>query len=102
MPKTISEEKRSFWETKIQEQKTCGLSIKAWCQQNQITPSAFQYWKGRFYKTESLTPAAFAELSSANESGIFFEYQGIRIFVEKQFDLSTLTNCLIALRGMQC
>ena len=92
MSKTISEEKRSFWETKIQEQKSSGISIAAWCQQQQISRSSFHYWKNLIYKTTSLTPESFTELSSTNDTGIFFEYRGIRIFVEKHFDLSTLTN----------
>lgn len=101
MTKTISAEKRSFWEAKIQEQKSSGLSIIEWCQQCGITRSCFHYWKSRLYESV-LTPDSFTELSSIQESGIFFEYKGIRIFVEKSFDIPTLTHCLLALRGLPC
>lgn len=92
------------WEQKIQKQKQSGLSVFRWCQENQVTYNAFVYWKRRFSRVAvPLERKSFVELGeSSSKSGIQLECDGIRVNLEKGFDLSTLTKCLQALRGARC
>ena len=100
MPQSISKEKKLDWESKIQGQKTSGLSINQWCHKNQISKGSFHYWKNRLFSKPNLTRDNFTELPPDQSSGICIEYQDIRILVEKSFDPITLRSCLAAMRGI--
>jgi len=102
MPKSVSSEKKLKWEEKVRQQRESGLSITRWCRQNQIHPNTFRYWKDRLSPKSPLTRSCFTELSTSLGTGIYIEYRGVRIHIDKCFDPATLKNCLSALRGIQC
>jgi len=102
MPKPISAEKKTEWETKLRQQRESGLSIERWCRQNQIASCSFHYWKSRLQFKSELTRACFTELPVDQSTGITMEYQGIRILIDKSFDPVALRSCLAALRGIRC
>jgi hypothetical protein len=107
MRKPISQEKRHEWETKIQQQRQSGLSINKWCKENQTPISTFHQWEDRLYPKQKtpLSLKSFTELteiSGSKGAGIFIEYRGIHIHLEKHFDANVLKNCLAVLREGKC
>ena len=52
MQKSLSENKRLKWKSLIEEQRQSGLSIKKWCQQKNLVPNTFHYWKERLSSKE--------------------------------------------------
>ena len=102
MSKRFSEEKRLEWKERILKQQASDLSIDKWCHQNQIPAHCFHYWKGRLFPKQTLNRSSFTELTNANESGVFIEYHGVRIYLDRYFDPSILKRCLYALREIKC
>ena len=39
--------KLSLWQQRISEQKSSGLSVSVWCEQNQLTTHTYKYWLKR-------------------------------------------------------
>ena len=102
MTRRFSEEKRLEWKEKILQQQESGLPINQWCEQNQIIPHCFHYWKNKFFPKPKLTRSSFAELPQSKEPDIFLEYHGVRICVKRSFDPAVLKSCLFVLREIQC
>lgn len=96
MPKPSIELKRT-WEERIQKQKASGLSILRWCQENQIAPHLFYYWKGRICP-RTLSQGCFIEITGAKDTGIAIECSGVHILLDKHFDALTLKRCLQVLK----
>ncbi|MDN3508841.1 MAG: hypothetical protein P0S93_02275 [Candidatus Neptunochlamydia sp.] len=44
---------RRFWQEKLEEWKTSGLSGSAWCRQNQLSYYQFNYWRNIFISKPS-------------------------------------------------
>ena len=65
MPKPLSSEKKLEWEEKIRKQKDSGFSIERWCNEHQIRPHTFHYWKERLSPKLLPSRLSFDELSSA-------------------------------------
>jgi len=101
MPQPISQEKRAEWKDKIIQQKKSGKNINQWCLENRVHPRAFYYWKSKFFP-KIIDRSCFTELTNIKDTGITIEYQEVRIFIDRNFDLTTLKHCLVALRGMKC
>lgn len=101
MPK-LSPEKKLEWEERIRNQRESGLSIEKWCQQNQILPHRFYYWRDRLLPKLGLDRSSFTELVQTKGSGICIEYHGIRIHLERNFDPSILKECLSVLKELKC
>ena len=98
MPTPASPQKRQEWEEKIHQQKESGQSIVRWCEQNNISYHTFNYWRERLGYMQPLKATSFKELTdTSSDSGICIEKKGLRIHVSKNFDLSTLSQCLKAL-----
>jgi len=103
---------RDEWKALVEQWKASGKTITAWCHEHQIHKNTFIYWiKGGAAKKTAddklsskieLTRSNFTELSESQETGICIEYQGIRIHLNKGFDVLTFKSCLSALRGIQC
>jgi predicted AAA+ superfamily ATPase len=102
MTKAVSPEKRLEWKEKILRQKESGLSIAKWCLQNQVVLQSFYYWKAQIFPKSALGRESFTELVDEKETGIFIEYQKVRIYLDKNFDSSILKRCLLALKEISC
>ena len=89
------------WKERIQQQKDSGLSIKNWCEQNQLPRQSYFYWRKKI-STQLLNRASFTELTDIDTSGIFIEYRSIRIHLDKTFDASILKRCLMTLKETPC
>ncbi len=76
MVKHASDEKRSAWKERIQQQQASNLSIEKWCRQHQIRPHTFHYWKEKLFPKQ-LQRSSFAELNVKRPDAISLQAQGI-------------------------
>lgn len=98
------------WKKKVLEWQASGKSILEWSKENNIPYTTLRGWKDRFEKAkEKRTPqakptTAFIELEekASATSGIFLEYQDIKIRLEPGFNSSVLKQCLTCLRWTPC
>ena len=98
VPITTSLQKRQEWEQKILQQKASGLPIVTWCEREKVSYHTFNYWREKLGHVPPLHRSSFKELSHiSTESGVTIEKKGMRIHVAKNFDTSTLAQCLKAL-----
>lgn len=94
-------EKVRQWERYLANQKASGLTIQRWCQENNISPHHFYYWKNKLKPPEppaEVTRASFTELLDKNRSQLFFECNGIRLYLDQACEPQLLKKCLKALR----
>ena len=101
MPKPLPPEKQLEWNKIIEEQKISGLSIEKWCNQNQIRPHAFYYWRDKLFP-QSLNRTNFIELSERKDKTLTIECQGIRIHLEKECDPIFKKQLLSLLLNYSC
>ena len=102
MPQSPSREKKQEWEENFRKQRESGLSIKSWCQVNQITTQAFYYWRIRLFPKPDLNRTCFTELSDSKDIGITLECNGIHVSLDEDFDSSVLKRCLAVLKEVKC
>lgn len=55
----MNQDNKNLWKKRIKEQTASGMSMAAWCRQNQITKSAFYYWKKRLREDTVDTHSSF-------------------------------------------
>lgn len=94
----MSSKKARQWDQNIANQKASGLTIQQWCVKNDILPHQFYYWKSKLRSPTEMTRNAFTEMRDENKSLLFFECNGIRLFIDQSCDPSFLKQCLKALR----
>ena len=100
MPKPLSEELQQQWKEKILAQRKSGLSVPSWCRQNGLAAYNFRYWQKKFFPDAHLNRSSFTEIQlESQETGIFLEYQGVKIHLSKHFDSVTLKRCLGLLKA---
>ena len=109
MAKPFSEEKKQLWKKNILKQRESGLSVVAWCRENNFNAHTFGYWQGKLFpkKLESSNFTEIKDKTSSEDSnlkraGIMLEYQRIHIHLDKDFDSSVLRQCLEVVRGAAC
>jgi len=109
---------KKYWEIKVQEWFTSGMSAKAWCRENQIVYSTFIKWRNLSSYRENHTThrASKSSLSHSSEkvhfvelknqikpcSGIFLECESVQIYISTDFNPTLLKKCVDALRGHAC
>jgi len=110
MSKKAPDSIRDQWKERVINQSKSGLSIAAWCRQNNnISPRVFYYWRNELFPQSPINRDDFKEVSvqqnmdaQARNSGVCLQYQEFRILLDQQFDVNTLRQCLKALRGLPC
>jgi hypothetical protein len=98
------------WKKKILEWKASGKNARTWSKENNIPYTTLLGWKSRFDRTEKKqlfvkqSSASFIELKdqTPSNSGIYLEYQQIKICLQPGFDPIVLKQCLNCLRGASC
>ncbi len=78
MPKSLPENKKLKWKNLIEEQRQSGLSIKKWCQQQNLVPNTFHYWKSRLLSRE-LQASSFVELKVKQPDEVSLQTRGLLI-----------------------
>ena len=101
MALALSKEKAEEWKELIRQQKSSGKGVYQWCKEKQIQPRNFYYWRAKFFP-KILNKSSFTELTDHIKPGITIEYRKVRISLEKNFDLTTLKQCLNAIREIKC
>jgi hypothetical protein len=98
------------WKENIINQSQSGLSIAAWCRQNQVAVHAFYYWRNKAFP-KSIDRANFKEILEQNldgtdtqsqSSGVSLQYQEVYIHLDRQFDASTFKQCLKIIMEVSC
>lgn len=78
MSKSLSEDKKLKWKSLIEEQRQSGLSINKWCQQQNLAPNTFLYWKDKLFSNH-LQSSSFVELKVKRSHEISLQAQGLHI-----------------------
>ena len=105
-------QKRRFWLDFIRGHAASGLSVEAWCQQNQISSSAFYRWKMKLQGlidtpdqprfVEALVQNnTITELVGSN-ANLLIHLGLARIEVPAGFDAATIRVVLETLQGWPC
>jgi transposase-like protein len=91
-----TEERYSHWQSIIEEQKTSGTSIAAYCRRHQIQSSAFYTWRCKIRQRQTGSSRGFLELKPADsDTGIRIRAgETISIEVSRGFDPITLQAVL--------
>jgi hypothetical protein len=104
MPRPLSEEKQQAWRESILRQRQSGLPITKWCRENNIEVHVFGYWQSKLFPKTS-EKYSFTEIhdrkdlpAHLKEAGISIQYNGMHIHLKRQFDPSTLKQCLKVLK----
>jgi len=93
-----TEERYAHWREVIEKQKTCGLTIAAYCRKTGIRSSYFYAWRCRIRKRQ-MGKQGFIELApSVTDTGVrIVAGTGFYIEVNRGFDPSTLRSVLACL-----
>jgi putative transposase len=113
MSESDRNQKRDLWEERITQCRKTGLSVKDWCQLNQISRSVFYYWQRRInnltsskkVQTQTAVPGTFIEIPiehTPEQSGIEIQCNDVTIRVEKSFDKEALAKVVAVLREVSC
>jgi hypothetical protein len=101
MFKSPSQEAQQVWQERITQQQRSGLSVRGWCQENQVAVCQFHYWKNKLI-AKRIDATCFTELVDDKNVGITIEYDGMRIHLDPNFDAITLKRCLSVLKEGKC
>ena len=97
-------EQRQEWIDKVENWRSSNKSAAAWCRENDVDYDKFIYWKCRFFPKNAVKSigSKFLEFTEekTNSTGITIEYQGFRIQLSKQLDLSALQSLLAVMRRL--
>lgn len=85
------------WTEKLADWSNSGLSIAAWCRQNDEGYHRFLYWRKRLGTRQPGGTGRFVELR-LGQSPLCLECNGIRIHVERGFDSGLLGDILSLLK----
>ena len=101
----MDETKVMLWEERFEEQATSGMTVEAWCTENQITRYTFYYWKQRIRKAkmEPLEKDAVAplfaklEMPAASDeripaAGLIIRWRGFELVLSDHRDISLATQ----------
>lgn len=78
MSRSLSANKKLKWKSLIEEQRQSGLSIKKWCERQNLMPNTFHYWKTRLFSKEIQT-SSFVELKVKRPDEISLQTRGLYI-----------------------
>ena len=127
--RTIDLAKETFWREQLERQAASGLSIAAWCRQNQVAITSFHYWRRTIARRDkpiaipqpepALAATAFVPvfvetasqvqrpqpdplLHDADWIEIHFQHHSARVRVAPGFDAPTLLRLLDVLEQRTC
>jgi transposase-like protein len=99
-----TEDREKYWRERVAAQERSGLSVKQFCEQQQITEQTFYVWRKRLRNQEpmrfALVETGVVRPQPPGESGLELVLTtGERLHIGVSVDLSTLRKVLEALRG---
>jgi len=84
MPKQFSENKKLEWKSLIEQQRQSGLSVRNWCQKQNLVPNTFHYWSAKLFPKE-LQTNSFVELKARSDE-VSLQTRGLHIRVGSDCD----------------
>ena len=88
---------KQHWAEKITAWRESGLSIAAWCRQNDEGYHRFLYWRKRLH--QNMQPSGrFVELT-VEPSSLVVECNGVTLHIERGFDRELLRQVLAVLKA---
>ena len=87
------------WTEKIADWRASGLSIAAWCRQNDEGYYRFLYWRKRLQPKVQPTTGRFVELTFETSS-LAVECNGMTLHIERGFDRELLRDVLSVLKAV--
>jgi len=87
------------WSEKIAAWQESGLSIAAWCKQNDEGYYRFIYWRKRLLQPKVQPSTSFVELT-LEPSALAVECNGVTLHIERGFDRELLRDALSVLKGL--
>lgn len=92
------DERRALWQQRLAEQQASGLSIVAWCWQQDIPEHQFYYWRKRLTALPNPMPQWLAlEAPDDTSAGLTLQVGPATITVTAGFDPQVLTAVVRAL-----
>lgn len=85
MPRPLSEAKKLEWRRLIEEQRQSGISIEKWCQQQNLFPHTFHYWKDKLFPKQP-QKTSFAELTIKRRDAISLQARGLHVRISSDCD----------------
>lgn len=85
------------WSEKIAAWRESGLSVAAWCRQNNEGYHRFLYWRNRL-RQKAMPSGRFVELT-VETSSLAVECNGVTLHIERGFDRELLREVLSVLKA---
>lgn len=101
MPNRTSETKQLEWKNLVEQQISSGLSIEKWCQQNQIRPCVFHYWKSKLFPKQ-LQKSSFTQLNVKQPDAISLQAPGLHIRVGSDCNPALRRQLIVLLAETLC
>ena len=88
-------ERRKLWKNRLEEWRSSGKSVAAWCRENGFCYQTVLGWRKRFGEKSEENDRTFLELEeSESGGGVELEVKGVTIRVLPRFSEVTLLRCL--------
>lgn len=97
------EDNRELWRKDLENWLSSGMTITAWCKENNVSYNTFQYRRKRLGNShENRENTRFIELQeeSCADSGVRVAIKGISLQLSEQFDETVLLRCLRVIRSL--
>lgn len=92
------EKYQELWEERIKNYEDSGLSIKSWCETNEIKLHQFNYWRRKFKKKQevqnTLIPIDLSQMTLKDDSSIKLNIGKINLEIKSGFNPSLLKEVL--------
>lgn len=101
MPRPESDNKKLEWKDLIEQQRTSRLSVQKWCQQNQVNPHTFRYWKAKLFP-KSLKKSHFIEFKMKRPDAVSLQARGLHIRIGSTCDLNVRKQLFALFTEVSC
>lgn len=93
------EEREAHWRGLLERQAGSGLSVRAWCEREAVSYTAFSYWRQRLRQPPADAPLTLVRVDGgeAGASGLWVSVGNARIEVRPGFDAGLLRRVVAAL-----
>ena len=88
------------WKELVEQQKKSSLTVRQWCQNNDIPITTFYGWKRRLVSIPPLQRESFAELPSVDACFVI-EMGRCRVSMSHA-DMEMLKQCLQVMKSLRC
>lgn len=96
-----------LWQERIQACEASNLSIKGWCRENSVNPSAYHYWFKKLNSKNENIETKWAEVklvhgksAVSQEQPIILHYHDFKIEIPRNFEKLAIAEVLSALRSI--